>query len=116
MRASQFNLVVSAVMAVTAAAQAQPTPWQLGRPTTPQPPARASGQLGATAAPAFGQTATQSPSVTGQAPGQNLSVLGVPLAITAPVAAPYSNSAYGNLAGQPQRSGDELLDWRRDKD
>jgi hypothetical protein len=59
--------------------------------------------------------ATTEPSVTGPlAPGAN--IFGTPLTIETPVGAPDSNSAYRNLAGQPQRSGEAMLNWRRDRD
>ena len=123
MRRSVLVLACAAVVLGASAAHAQQSPSGSpgGSPVgSPAQPGQ-SAQLGATEA-APGTTPPASPdagsgaSVTGQAPVPGFSVLGIPGTINAPVAAPYSNSAYGNLAGQPQRSGDWLLNWRRDRD
>jgi hypothetical protein len=137
MRRSHLILACAAASALltdSPLAQGQSTPWQSGHPLAPHPPLQTalpprpsaepafggSGQavqFGATtAAPGTSQPAPEDPSVTGQAPTPGLNILGVPVTVAAPVAAPYSNSAYGDFGGQPQLSGDGLLNWRRDRD
>ena len=75
------------------------------------------GQLGASIpAPGITQPAPGAPSVTGQAPGPSFHIMGWPVTVSAPVVRPYSNSAYRDFAGQPQGSGDAVLNWRRDGD
>ena len=75
------------------------------------------GQFGATIpAPGTSEPAPGDPSVTGQAPGPSFSIMGWPVTVSAPAGRPYSNSAYSDFAGQPQTSGDAVLNWRRDGD
>ncbi|HKM64986.1 MAG TPA: hypothetical protein VJY39_21110 [Acidisphaera sp.] len=112
----------AALMLPAAFAQQQPTPTPSGAPLQPSPgqpsgSAAQGDQFGATAAaPGTSQPAPEGPSVTGQAPAPSFNILGSPVTINAPVAPSYSNSAYSNFGGQPQRSGDQLLNWRRDRD
>ncbi len=66
---------------------------QQGRPSLPPPPR------------------VQTPGLeqpTGPTPLFNL-FGGLPVYLSTPVAAPYSGSSYRTLGGQPQRSGDSLL-------
>ncbi len=122
---SPLILACSALAALSlpaALAQQQPTSTQTGVPPQPAPgqplgSGAQSDQFGATAAaPGTSQPAPEGPSVTGQAPSPSFNILGWPVTINAPVAPSYSNSAYSNFAGQPQLSGDQLLNWRRDRD
>jgi hypothetical protein len=129
MRCSPFMLAAAAAAVILAAlAHAQTAPRsalplqpRLAVPSQPQ-----ASDMGATATTPDAQSgpggatvtgpSVTGPNVTGQAPWPGFSVGGWPVTINSPTAPPYGDSAYGNLGGQPQRSGDWLLNWRRDRD
>jgi hypothetical protein len=62
------------------------------------------------------QTANPSQSITTTAPTPLFRIFGVPFGINAPVAPPYSNSAYRDFAGQPATGNTTLAMTARQYD
>ena len=56
-----------------------------------------------------GMTETAPPPSALQPPRTLFTIFGIPFHIGAPVAQPYSGSAYETFAGQPMRSGEAVL-------